>query len=261
MNEINSDPVASSDVDFDIRPEENESSILGVQISSIRMPKSDVAKFPSKEVFDSLVRKSGAELIIVRVPANFTSQKSFLQRSGFKFIDRTLDPVIQLKHRSNLDPELHIQMCTLEELDAVKAIARKSFQHTRYHLDANIKKSAADARMAEWVESSFYSPSQKICLVKNLENRIVAFIIVDSAREESHWLLTSISEDFAGTGAGTASWNAMLNFELGRGTKLVSTRISSANIPALNLYRKLNFSLTNPQDIFHYHVQASGNFA
>ena len=74
------------------------------------------------------------------------------------------------------------------------------------------------------------------------------------AREVGHcfWSLIGLAPGRQGSGLGKRVWRAMLRHHQEEGSDVVSTSISSLNIPVLNLYVSLGFRFPAPTMSLHW---------
>ena len=78
------------------------------------------------------------------------------------------------------------------------------------------------------------------------------FIIEKLSADKVYWHLTALNPVFIGKGFGIGVWSAMILYCRDLGAKYAETTISARNIPALNLYSRLNARFEAPEVTIHW---------
>lgn len=188
-----------------------------------------------------------------------------IEKSGFMFVETTLDPYTVLGKSTTLQTFLEnkaafipkrINPDSLEFItmnpndpamcDSVKKIAAESFVKDRFHIDPHCPDFLADKRYVYWVEDLLRGQTTFHLLC--YENNAIGFM----ARNGQHLVLAGFSKKYSASGLGDYLWLSTLENMLAEGLGQVNTRISVNNIPVLNLYVRLGFKFREPAAMFHY---------
>lgn len=220
---------------------------LSLDFSSIMMPQFD-------NYLKVQLQNTGAEMVSVRIPVECSEARLKLQKIGFKFIDRTVDPQLSADAIPKINSSMTVDYCDLSDLDSISSAASQIFQHSRYHLDNFFPKELANTRMENWIRTSILNPEHKVVKILDENRETIAFFVSEKQGVNVKWLLNGMTLGNSQRGIGALAWASMINHEFHGGSTAIVTRISTANLAAINLYRKLNFSFTNVFDVFHLHV-------
>lgn len=171
-----------------------------------------------------------------------------MQDSGFLFADRTLGvevPANQVPARLDKLIRLEVKMGAVD-VDAAFEVARKSFKgDARFYIDSRESQKIADAIMKRWVEAideAFY------CKVKGA---LAGFLVLDELDSGNLFIkLAAVDERFRLSGAAVALYVSALKYASSNGVRIVEGRISSNNMPVMNLYSMIGGKFSNPKDVF-----------
>jgi ribosomal protein S18 acetylase RimI-like enzyme len=132
--------------------------------------------------------------------------------------------------------------------EAVAAIARDSFEFSRFHLDPSFTKETADRVKESWVRNFFRGKRGDALFVVVDGGRIAGFS--QMLKDADGWIIDLIAVGGAhrGKGAGRALI-AGLNRELGP----LSVGTQVANAPSLRLYARAGFEVVSSQYVLHLH--------
>lgn len=192
-------------------------------------------------------------LVSCRLDHSRLRESMTLEDRGFRFIETTLTPTIDLRER--VDPPKRpvlVRPATENDLGEVAAIAGSAFSTGRFLMDWRLDPALSGARYASWVRRSAVSGSQAV-LTAIADDRLIGFFIVERTREGGmYWHLTAIAPDSQGRGLGMALWQTMLDRHRAEGATTVSTTISGHNLAAINLYARLGFTFASTEMTFHW---------
>ncbi|MFQ5519145.1 MAG: GNAT family N-acetyltransferase [Mariprofundus sp.] len=185
----------------------------------------------------------------MEIPGHYTvrvsplGDKSLLYRYGFYYVDTLIEPVCNKnKLIAYRHPDCHIDADT--PLDVLLPMCMNSFQHGRFHRDHNIPNEAADRRYAQWL-----TQLRKEGSVFGLyfQCQLAGFV----ACHQEKLLLHAMHEQFRGKGLAKYFWTEVSERLFHAGAESVSSSISAANLPSLNLYSRLGFRFTKVVDVYH----------
>lgn len=193
---------------------------------------------------------AGAEALAqVRAPGHYTvkvdplASKEALHRHGFYYCDTLIEPRCAAA-RLRLAPHASAALDPGPELAPLLAICRTAFRHGRFHRDFNVDPRAADRRYEAWL-TQLHARGKVYGL--RWDGDTAGFI----AHEGGKLVLHALGERHRGRGLARHLWSAVCAALVQGGATELSSSISAANLPALNLYSALGFGFRNPLDVYH----------
>jgi dTDP-4-amino-4,6-dideoxy-D-galactose acyltransferase len=132
-------------------------------------------------------------------------------------------------------------------------LALQSGVYSRFKLDKNFKNQEYTKLYSEWVNKCMDRKSEFDILVALNDNNIIGFTTLSKVNEELADIgLVAVDQNFRGQGVGTEllSETIMRASQKSFGNIQVVTQMD--NLPAVNLYEKLNFGIQEISFIFHY---------
>ena len=171
-----------------------------------------------------------------------------LQDAGFRVVDVS----VTLSRRAGMAdaPE---DVCDAREADrnAVLEIAGRHYDVSRFHHDAAIPRSAANAIKRDWAAAYLDGQRGERLLVVRRDSRPIGFLAVLASSPGVRVIdLVVVHPDARGAGAGRALVEALL--ACGDGRVDVGTQI--ANTGALRFYERLGFIVCETRYVLHLHA-------
>jgi RimJ/RimL family protein N-acetyltransferase len=216
---------------------------------------------PSYSGLSEALRKKEAEegalFVQCRAPRDSRSLFKVLRRSRFIPVEHTLVPVLRLGKKCfracgsrPMPPGFKVVRASKKNEDffrAARRIAAHSFRTDRFHRDRHCPRRIADRRFVHWVRELRSDPAAEFYAIR-FGGKTVSFFVF----RKGYLVLNATSREFAGKGLGAFFYREFLEKIQGKGLRSVYTRISTANIPALRIYRQLGFRFTRPEVTWHY---------
>lgn len=204
----------------------------------------------SVAVFRKWCDVHAVKLVTCRLPQDQLAECAFLEANGFRFIELSYAPTLTRLDLFQPDPALSIAIASAADLVAIGPVT-DAIRTGRFHADPYIEAGAGERRYAAWLPNALTNPAQTV--LKFVEaGQIVAVEVCESpAPYRRFWslgLLTGPSRP----GLGTRVRRALLAEHHRDGVTEVSTRISSLNVAAHNLYAKLGFRFPAPSITLHW---------
>lgn len=244
-----------------------ESRNLGVEAFAIHP---DFVGAPDEERLRAELdryRQAQARIFIhARIGKNDFGLNRLLERSGFYFVEQTVDPYVvfnKCKPLQNFQAQpqefvprrydhADLVVVPLDKTDQdscrqVEAIACASFADDRFHLDPNCTPELADQRFGFWVRDLFANHQVHFSLLKHREE-VAGFM----ARQGDHLILAGLASKYKASGLGDYLWLGVCAEMANAGLTQAHTLISANNTGVLNLYARLGFKFRNPAVTFHY---------
>lgn len=185
--------------------------------------------------------------IRVAMPSNFEKAQIMLEKRYF-FADRTIKTSINLnKNPFDLQKCIRIPIEETNEHNSVLLqIALDSFTYdSRFHITKKRDKNITKAILTTYFES--FSRS----LVALYKEQVVGFLNLKPISEKSIAIhLAAVCEQQRNTGAGMTLYSKAFLLAQERGYKTLEGRISSQNMPVMNIYALFGAKFSAPMDIF-----------
>jgi len=171
------------------------------------------------------------------------ADKRLLHEYGFYYTDTLLEPVCRV---GELQAHAHpaAAVATDVALPDVLHICRGAFSHGRFHRDFNLPRTQADQRYVQWLEQ-MHGRGEVLGLM--FEDELAGFI----GHASGALLLHAVAERFRGRGLAKFMWSAACEHMFAQGEERLSSSISAANLPVLNLYASLGFRFRAAVDVYH----------
>ncbi|MGI5845427.1 MAG: GNAT family N-acetyltransferase [Candidatus Xenobium sp.] len=191
---------------------------------------------------------AGATHVRVRLPATVPNQVQ-MQARGYLLADRTLGASIPLK-RAKVDFQALIRLpaCRSEgHIEEIYEIARSSFPvDRRFHLAPLCD----DPRLFERILREWTRVLEAPFVCK-IGGEVAGFLALTGLEEKKPFVhLAAVAERFRMSGAALSLYATAAASCQEAGFATLTGRISTSNLPALNLYASLGASFSDPIDIF-----------
>jgi hypothetical protein len=184
--------------------------------------------------------------IRVCLPANLENEKLVTQR-GYFLADRLLDVSINLK-KLNIDFDSLVRIkpsLTTNNRENILRIALNSFPtDRRFHVGIEYNNDIAGQVISGWIESltEWY-----ICEYKE---QTIGFLALKEINGVAFIHLAAVEEKYRLTGAALSLYAYAASLCKNNGFVTLNGRISTLNMPVINLYSFLGAVFSNPKDIF-----------
>ena len=193
------------------------------------------------------------DLIGVRVPQSNLDLTFQLENFGYKFIETNYQPYISVSDIKNVD---HRQFSFVEaKNDTLIEISDEvlcMFEYGRYHQDVHACNDLASLRYKKWLLNTATNTNQVTYVAYDLHGKVIAFFVIDnSISDVAHLSLVGVMKNYRGKGLAKTIWCELFSFLRSLDYKVISTSISSHNIPIFNMYASLGFRFLEPKVTFH----------
>ena len=169
----------------------------------------------------------------------------FLRQKSFVFIERTVQATIPLKNSADFKKFCRLPLEVSELNERISEIAKKSFVQDVRFFDS------VPPVMNEKLLENFLS-EMKTCYVCRVKNEIAGFIEVVESEEKSECIirLAAVDEKFRLSGAALSLYAGAADLWREKNFRKITGRISTKNIPVVNLYATLGANFSRPHDIY-----------
>ena len=127
-----------------------------------------------------------------------------------------------------------------------------SGEYSRFKLDTNFKNNEFQRMYLHWYKQVYSQDSNKKILVKNIDNKLVGFVLFSFFDKELIIELVSVSKSHQGKGIAKELLTEIEN--LGIENKCLNLRVvtQGTNLKAKSLYENCGFKLNDHTYIYHY---------
>jgi dTDP-4-amino-4,6-dideoxy-D-galactose acyltransferase len=188
-------------------------------------------------------------------------------RAGFLLVDTnvTLDwggVADGASGNGGIDSDTTIEAAGPADAAAVETLAGQCFAFSRFHLDSAIGLARANEVKRQWARNACRGRASVVYVARK-KNDVTGFLAVleggSDGRKDAIIDLVGVAKGHQGQGAGRALSRTFVDQWRDRADRLrVGTQIS--NIPAMRLYERIGFRITETSYVLHAHVK-NGAFA
>ena len=174
-----------------------------------------------------------------------TDLAEFLRQKNFVFIDRTIQATIPLKNSMDFKKFCRLPLETSELDERISEIAKKSFtQDVRFFI------SVPPVMNENLLEN--YLSEIKTCHICRVKNEIAGFIEVVETEEKfiGEIRLAAVDEKFRLSGAALSLYAGAADLWREKNFRKLIGRISTKNMPVVNLYATLGATFSRPFDVY-----------
>jgi hypothetical protein len=232
-----------------------DEAVFGFPVADLRigpeLPKvDDIPRL--REALLSYCRRTGSELVSVRVAAQQTSLTAMLSRVGFVYVDFGLLATLpKLELGSLLKTRFAVRHAEPADHDAIYQICGNAFDFGRYHTDPYFPRELANRRYLHWIRRALSSSDPgDIVFVLGRPGRVSGFMHVALHENNADLRLGAVAP---GSPLGFWLYAETLRAIHALGAKSVSTGISAANVRVMQIYAALGFRFSRPEVILHWH--------
>jgi RimJ/RimL family protein N-acetyltransferase len=199
--------------------------------------------FELTEASNEVLRQATSRPGHYAVKVHPLAAKEALHRNGFYYCDTLLQPYCSSQDFVCFgDPKASIQ--TAPDINRLIPICRGAFRHGRFHRDFKVEEARADDRYVNWLRQLH---TDNAVLGLKYDDELTGFIACVGNRLVLH----ALGERWRGKGLAKYFWSTVCSDLFSKGAPEISSSISAANLPALNLYARLGFRFRSPVDVYH----------
>ena len=190
---------------------------------------------------------NGADAIRVEMPAN-PEYELEMYRRGFYLADRTIGTSIGLsKLPENIAQMVRLDVTeTIEYKSEIYEIAQRAFvSDRRFHVFPKLNPDVAASVLKQWVDSL---DDILVCIYRE---RVIGFLALTHPSPDTMFVhLAAVEARYRLAGAASSLYARACAIARDRGCKKLDGRISSTNMPVMNIYAKFGAVFSTPLDIF-----------
>lgn len=192
-----------------------------------------------------------------KVPAERAGVVGALEQEGFRVVDTALRFRRAASAAGAPAPgKVEVGSAAPGEAAALEDIAGRSFRFSRFHLDPQVPRPAADAVKRAWLRSYLDGARGMALDAARLDGRLAGFNAILEARGAGGRTriidLIAVAPEFQGMGVGRALVGHFVREHAGQCDALeVGTQ--AANVPSVRLYESVGFRLAAAEVVLHRH--------
>ena len=171
------------------------------------------------------------------------ASKKLLHDYGFYYCDTLIEPHCT-PDRFVFHGHEAVSLARDTPLETLMEICHGAFFFGRFHRDFNLDKTLADLRYDNWLKQLYHAGNVITLLY---QGEPAGFFGVSNNKLVLH----AVSEKFRGGGLAKYLWSAACQDLFGRGHQELTSSVSAANLPVVNLYASLGFRFRNSLDVYH----------
>ena len=145
-----------------------------------------------------------------------------------------------------------LRNATLQDLSALKNIARLSHQNTRFYADPNFSRIDCDRLYEVWIENSLKGYAQQVFVAENrTSSQAEAYLTCHLKQDHGDIGLTAVHPSARGYGIGMSLIQQALVWFSENGATWIDVVTQGGSRPAVSLYQKAGFQVSHFQLWFH----------
>ncbi|OLF78252.1 hypothetical protein AWH62_15885 [Maricaulis sp. W15] len=187
------------------------------------------------------------DVIYGRLPADDIEALAAAQHAGFHFVECSMDLALKLNNAWSppkyASKPLSIEPAKSADIEAVEELAASMFEYGRFAEDPVFAREKVALRQRSMVRDLHKQGAS--VHVTRANGQVAGFMISkrDTAVATSQLILGGVDPNFRMLTY--RFWATCLESQRSTGSTLVTTRVSAANVPVLNLYSAFGFSVTS----------------
>lgn len=195
----------------------------------------------------------------VKIDSIYVETVKALSAQGFYVVDTqiTFDRSNNVYNRASLSSKIVVDKIKDEHICEVLAIAASCFKYSRFHLDPLISQKIANRVMHDWTLNCISKKRGDDVYVALNDNVPVGFLTSQRVEAGDGFVgildLIGVSCAYQGKGIGARLVKRFIE-DYGKTCNILRVGTQGANIPALQLYNKMKFSIVKTQYVLHKHV-------
>lgn len=182
-----------------------------------------------------------------RIDVADTAGAAVLETLGFRLVDTNV--LFEGQAPRGPEPGADVRLARPGDRDAVRALAGRGFERSRFHLDGRIPAGTADRIKAEWAANFFAGRRGDAMVVADGPDGVGGFLqLLDDGRGASAIDLIAVDAPLRGRGLA----RAMIAFAARR-PGIVRMRVGTqiANRASIRLYESLGLRFAEARYVFH----------
>ncbi len=200
-------------------------------------------------------RDRDVELISTAAPANEAHWAALLGDAGFVPVDISVRVDHARLSRADLSfARLHVRRAEAADRARVLDIAGSAFQHGRYHTDLRFPVALAHHRYRGWVEAALdRGRDEDHVYVLGRPGEVHGMFYARLENGEAHLELGAVDKARPASIAGPSLYGGVMRALREAGAERAVSRPQLLNTPVINIYARLGFRFSEPEQVFHWH--------
>jgi dTDP-4-amino-4,6-dideoxy-D-galactose acyltransferase len=198
-------------------------------------------------------RAAGVEVLYYLAPIDDEQCSTVAERGGFHLVDIrvTLEWQIQNQAHTQVPQEIVLRDAGDEDIPALQAIARNSYQHSRYYHDQHYSRERCDQLYAVWIARSCRSDDEHVIVAEQSGTPIGYISCRFGSQGQGQIGLVGVRTDMQGGGVGRLLVRAAQRRFFEQSIERVIVVTQGRNIEAQRLYQRCGF-VTNQMQLWYH---------
>lgn len=224
------------------------SEIFQIQMGNVGVESGENVTTKVWKEQEQKAKQEGFSHLTIKIPSTDKKLLNQMLTNGFTLADTLIEYVFDMKkaHLPEMWHKCKLHDCREEEIEALKKIAKKSFEIDRFHSDESLDNDRCDLYYEKWIENSYNGFAEKV-IVAEYNDEPVGFTTGKTYEDDEygHLVLSAVSNKYRGIGVYTSmihegiSWLLREHGEL-KGV-IVGTQLD--NIAVQKAWIKLGFTV------------------
>jgi ribosomal protein S18 acetylase RimI-like enzyme len=228
------------------------------QLDVIDIPLDDVSVAAIGRYLAGLLDRlsaSGRVLSVTRLAVGDVERAQAIASAGFYHVE-TLEQLLLTPDRFQRVPHPP-EGCILREampadLPLLERWAAGSFSDSRFHLDPNLSRSAADERYRQWIQNGLESEEETVLSYEDEVGDLVSFLQYRPKDKQHVWVgLGGLHPKLRSSGIVHAITSGYYQRLVEAGFEQITTTVPVQRFRMLAIYQRLGFRVESVQNIFH----------
>lgn len=236
-----------------------ESGLFGKNVFMLKFePDMEVERYiDDVEKAQAMLNRQGPCLLMSRISCLDTPARRALEATGFHLMECYIELEHHLADVGAPSGKNRIRPFRHEEIDDLQRIALSAFQYSRFHMDWQIDREAADLSRSEWIKNACLGRAEFV-LVAEQEGAPVGFVscVRKGHGEEAVGQLDLIAVDsrYRKRRLGYDLVTAFLAMCKAKGISKSIVGTQAHNTPSIRLYERCGYCTTKTYFSYHKHL-------
>jgi hypothetical protein len=227
---------------------------LGVSCTEITIDLNDTL-----EKIEIELNKCDSEYIVCKVEGNKFDVNSLLSENGFKFIESSINVVLDVKSaklssiQDRINKEINYELMNTEDIEVLNnEIKNGLFKTDRIILDNQFSQEQASNRYFNWIKDELIKETKIFKII--FKSNVIGFFTFKQNGDLTYYpFLAGLYEKYKNSGLGFASLRKPIEEVIRLGGGTISTYVSSNNLPVINLHIQFGFTMRKIEYVFIKH--------
>ena len=196
-------------------------------------------------------REQSIDCLYLLVDSGNPSKVRAAERAGFHLVDIRVTREREVAEKEDGALPEDIDLCRLEDMSRLRAIARESHRDSRFYHDPSFPTERCDALYETWIENACAGAAAAVVVARR-QGQAVGYIACEIPRPRLGALgLVAVAAEEAGRGHGRRMLQGALGWLAGQGCERMRVVTQARNIRASRLYEANGFKTVSVEYSYH----------